>query len=174
MATDPPLSSPPQSEPSRGPWMGIGIGLVIVGIIIAVVILSSDRRPPPAAVSAPGQQDPYAASLAITDVNVKTAENGMGGTAIYVEGNIKNNGSKTVTGATVEVTFHNGMKQVVQRNAQQLMVIITHEPADDIGALNMAPLKPGDTREFRLIFEHVSADWDQSPPEVRLTTVVTR
>jgi len=40
--------------------------------------------------------------------------------------------------------------------------------------LRLAPLGPHQTREFRLTFEHISADWNQQQPVLRITRLVTQ
>ena len=121
-----PLSSPepqPPEEPRSGPWLGLGIGFVLIVCIIGFLIYSSrtsdTRAIPRPAVMQAGTADPYAANLAISDVNMSAAENMLGGEVTYIEGNVKNIGDKTVTGATVEVTFKNSLGQVVQRQTEQ-------------------------------------------------------
>ncbi len=37
--------------------------------------------------------------------------------------------------------------------------------------MSAAPIKPGERREFRLIFDHVIGDWNQQFPEVRIIHV---
>jgi uncharacterized cupredoxin-like copper-binding protein len=118
--------------------------------------------------------DPYAAQLAISDAKMAQAQNILGGTMTYLEAKIANKGDKTVTGASIEVTFKNSLGQVVQRESQPLMVITQREPAMDIVAVNNSPLKPGDSKDFQLTFEHISADWNRQYPELRVTTVVTK
>jgi hypothetical protein len=171
-------TSPATPEDSRGPWLGLGIGFLIIVAVVGYLIYtsrtSSDRRPPPPAVMEQAQADSYAAKLEISKVRMAQAENMLGGSSTYVEGEIKNTGDKIVTGANVEVTFRNSLNEVVQRENHVLRVVLAREPAIDIGALNLAPLKPGETREFQTIFEHVSADWNGKYPELRITTVNTR
>jgi|SRR3954469_1983652 hypothetical protein len=182
MATEPPIvptpADAPPSEPSRGPWIGLAIGLVIIVSVIAYLIYSSrtsgDRPDVTTKINAPAAADPHAADVALSDAKLSTAQNGLGGTSIYIEGTVTNKGAQTIAGASVEVTFKNSLGQTVQRQSEPLMVFLTHEPADDLAALNMAPLKPGASKEFRLTFERVSADWNQQMPEVRVTTVTVR
>ena len=173
-----PLSSAPQHEPSRGPWIGLGIGALIVAAIITYLVYSSrssqtryERRPE---VMQATQADPYAAKLPLTDIKMFEAENFVGGKSIYVEGKITNSGEKTVTGATVEATFKNSLDQVVQRENHNLMVIERREPAVDLVALSALPLKPGQTLEFRMTFEHISADWNGQYPKVEVKLVTTQ
>jgi hypothetical protein len=38
----------------------------------------------------------------------------------------------------------------------------------------MAPLGPGQTRTFRLIFDRVSKQWNQGYPELEITAITTK
>ena len=168
----------PQTEKPGGPWLGLGIGFAIILSIIAYLIYTS-RSTPKQVVSAPKMMestpvDAYASKLELTGVRMAEAKNLLGGVMIYVEGKITNQGDKIVTGASVEITFRNSLREVVQRENHPVMVILTHEPADDIAALNVSPLKPGATKEFRQSFEHISADWSGQYPELHITTVTTK
>jgi hypothetical protein len=158
--------------------LGLGLGFVIIVTVIGYLVYSSrmgsGRRPAAPQIMQQAQADPYAGKLELSKIRMAQAENMLGGSSTYVEGDVKNTGDKTVTGATVEVTFRNTLREVVQRENQTLRVVLARAPAIDVGALNLAPLKPGEQREFQLIFEHVSADWNGQYPELRITTVTTR
>lgn len=176
---DEPVSPPHPEEKSSGPWVGLGIGFVLIAIVIGVLIYSSrnsSSRPAmqPQISGAAAQADPYAAKLQIDGVQLLQADNMIGGTATYVEGTVTNTGDKTVTGATVEVNFKNSMGQVVQRQNEPLWLVQSREPAVDLTTLATSPLKPGDKREFRLSFERISADWDRQQPQLRITVVTTK
>jgi hypothetical protein len=54
------------------------------------------------------------------------------------------------------------------------MIIRTRDPYVDLQPVSTAPLKPGDTQDFRLIFDAVTSDWDGTYPEVRIVHVETR
>ncbi len=167
--------SNPQPEPSKGPFLGLGIGFALILIVVVALIISS-RTSPTRGVIAPkimqsGTADAYAAKLQLSDVALSAADNFAGGTSYYIEGQVTNAGDKIANGATVEITFKNALGQVVQRETQTLMVMLARQPAIDVGALNAAPLKPGQAREFRLTFERISADWNQQKPEIRIVTV---
>lgn len=173
-----PLSPPSQHEPSRGPWLGLGIGAVLIAGIIVFLVYSSrssetryERR---AAVMQATPADAYAAKLHLAEIKMFEAENFVGGKSIYVEGKITNTGDQTVTGATIEGTFRNTLDQVVQRENHNLMIIQTREPAVDVVALTASPLKPGEAKEFRMTFEHISADWNGQYPQVAVKLVTTK
>jgi hypothetical protein len=177
-APDQPFSAPPERESSSGPWIGLSVGALLIIGTVAFLIYSSrkdpGRTPRPQAVMQQAPRDPYAGNLELSGIKMSQAENLLGGRSIYIEGNIKNTGDKTVTGASGEVTFHNSLNEVVQRENHVVRVVLAREPAVDVAALSMSPLKPGESKEFQLIFEHVSADWNGQYPELRITTVTTR
>ena len=106
---------------------------------------------------------------------MSTAANFAGQEVTYIEGKITNNGSKTVTNALMQIVFRDSLGQIVQKEpAQRLMVITTREPYIDTAPLGSAPLKPGQTREFRQTFEHVSADWNRQLPEITIVKSSTK
>src|SRR5689334_21778584 len=112
---------------SSGPWLGLGIGFVLIVAIVGYLIYSSRNSPNRAAVQpqvigAAQQADPYAAKLQLSNIQLSQADNMIGGTATYVEGTVTNTGDKTVNGANVEVEFKNSMTQVVQRQNEPLWI----------------------------------------------------
>src|SRR6266404_4658205 len=173
------LPDEPQAEEPRGPWLGLAIGFLIIIAIIGALIYSSRKSETrqsaePNVMQSAAAADPYASQLKISDESMSAAENMLGGEVTYIEGKVTNTGDKMVTGATVEVTFKNSLAQVVQRQTEPLWIVQRREPAVDVASLAVAPMKPGDTREFRLSFERISADWNRQFPDLRLTVVTTK
>ncbi len=156
---------------SETPWGPIAIGAAAILIVLGLVFFLTTRNGEQKPNSAP---DPYAANLAISDLALSTAENFAGQEVTYLEGAVKNNGEKTVNGITVQVAFKNSLGQVVQNDSQPLMAITARQPYIDTASLKNAPLRAGQGREFRLTFEHISADWDRQMPEVRILKVSTQ
>jgi hypothetical protein len=170
----PPDENPPYvaSEPeSATPWGPIIIGAVAVLIVIGIIVFFSTRRGSSQTNSEP---DSYAANLVINDLTLSTAQNFAGQEVTYLEGKLQNNGQSTVDGATVQVAFKNSLGEIVQRESQPLAIIRTRDPYIDTASLKVVPLKPGQTREFRLTFEHISADWDRQKPDLRVMRVSTQ
>jgi hypothetical protein len=102
------------------------------------------------------------------------SSNLAGGKVTYLDGQIANRGSRTVTGVTVQVLFRDFAHEVAQNESQPLKLIRTREPYIDVEPLSAAPLRPGDERDFRLIFDAVSPDWDGAYPEIRILHVETK
>ncbi len=167
-----PLPLSPQKKESGPPWLAFGLAVVLLGAIVGAAFLVSKRAPPAAPVAAEGSPlHPYAAQLRLSDPQMSTAQNFVGATVTYLELKVSNTGDRAVSGATVEAIFRNSLGELVQREAQPLVYIHARQPYTDTSDLRASPLKPGETREFRLTFDHVSADWNREFPELRVTAV---
>jgi hypothetical protein len=60
---------------------------------------------------------------------------------------------------------------VAQNETQALSVVRTRAPYVDTEPLSAAPLKAGEERDFRLIFDRVVPDWDGAYPQLRILHV---
>jgi hypothetical protein len=152
--------------------MPLAIAAGVVLVIAAVVIVAMQHgagRATVAPVNAPA--DPYAANLPISNLAMSESSNLAGGKVTYIDGHIANTGNRTVTGASVQVLYRNSAQEVAQNETQSLSIIRTRDPYVDIEPLSAAPLKPGEEREFRLIFDRVTPDWDGAYPQLRILRV---
>src|SRR5437870_333069 len=103
-----------QEESGAGPWIGLGVGLVVIAAVVGGLIYSSRHSAnrnavQPAVIGSAASVDPYAAKLQLANIQLSQADNMIGGTVTYVEGTVTNIGDKTVTGANLEVTFKNSL-----------------------------------------------------------------
>jgi Protein of unknown function (DUF2393) len=145
--------------------------LVVVG---GLVIYFERAKPAPQVTPISAALDPYAASLPISQLAMSESANLAGGKVTYLDGQIMNNGNRTVTGVTVQVLFRDPAHEVAQNETQPLKLIRMRQPYVDVEPVSEAPLKPGDQRDFRLIFDTVAQDWDGAYPEVRIIHVESR
>jgi hypothetical protein len=146
---------------------------VVALFVVSAVVISHHQRAavpviPPNTVL---PLDSYAASLAITGIEMSDTDTFGGGRLIYIDGHITNNGPKTVKEITVQTIFANDLHYPPQVETGPLMLIRTRDPEVDTEPVSREPLKPGDSREFRLIFEHVYTDWNQTYPDIHVTSV---
>lgn len=146
--------------------------LVVLAAIGIMVFLGRASRNPATEDAALAPPDPRASELSISDFKMSTADNFAGASVTYLEGKIENKGARNLTGITVQVGFKDQVGQLIQKETMPLAVITAREPYVDTSPLSAAPLKPGQIREFRLAFEHVSESWNRVYPEVRITKVV--
>jgi hypothetical protein len=149
---------------------------VIAGVVVALVVIAlllTWRQP---AASNPGgaglaAADPYAKDLALTNIRMSESTSLSGAKQTYIDGDITDNGGKTLTGITVQVAFRDYTNRIGQKNTMPLTLVRTHEPYIDVGPVSAAPIQPGQTREFRLIFDHVTDGWNGQYPEIRVIGV---
>jgi Protein of unknown function (DUF2393) len=163
------ISSTPARERN---WMPLAIAAAVVVVIAAAVILVMQHgagRASVAPVNAP--TDPYAVNLPISNLQMSESSNLAGSKVTYLDGHIANNGSRTVTGISVQVLFRDPAHEVAQNETHSLSIIRTRDPYVDIEPVSAAPLKPGDARDFRLIFDRVVPDWDGAYPQLRILRV---
>jgi hypothetical protein len=144
--------------------IGIAVAVVIAGALAAAFLL---RQPEKTAKTA----SPYIASVKLSDFKMSAAENFIGATVSYVDGNVTNTGDKTVTRAIAEVTFKDDIGQVAQREELPLRVLKTSGAYPDAVDLSVSPLAPGQTEHFRLTFDSISAQWNRQYPDMRVTDV---
>jgi len=98
------------------------------------------------------EQKAYFRQLEFTDLHMSAAQNFLGDSVTYLHARVKNAGTKTVRRLDLDLTFVDMLSQVILR-----------ERAHPVSE-RAPPLKPGESRAFRVTFEHIPADWNQAAP----------
>lgn len=143
--------------------------VVVIAVIVIVIMEHGQTKTTVTPISA--TPDPYAVSLPITNVVMSESGNLAGGKVTYIDGHIANDGAKTVTGVWAQVLFRNAANEVAQNETQPLKWIRTRDPYVDLEPAAAAPMKPGEGRDFRMIFDTVTPDWNGAYPEIRIVRV---
>lgn len=136
------------------------VALLLGGLIAAYVLMQHPASSGPASERAPrptpsAEQQAYFTFLDFTDLHMSAAENFLGNTVTYLDARVTNRGTKPLRLLAVELNFVDTLNQVVLR-----------EDAHPL-TRRAPPLKPGETRAFRVSFEHIPVDWNQAPPAIR-------
>jgi hypothetical protein len=156
-------------------WVPLAVAAaLVISVVVAALLMSPRSAPAPAATAVNAPEDAYAANLAVSNLVMSESANLAGGKVTYLDGHIANHGTRTVTGITVQVLFHNAAHEVAQNETMPLRFIRMREPYIDTETVAAAPLKAGAEQDFRLIFEKVSPDWDGAYPDVRVLHVDAR
>lgn len=173
MSTGPQLVRP--SEPGERNWLPLIVAaLIVLAVAGGVVYFFSRGQSAPAVTPISAQLDPYAASLAITNLAMSESANLAGGKVTYLDGQITNQGQHTVTAISIQVLFRDYAHEVAWNETQPVQLIRTRDPEVDTEPVSAAPLKPGDQREFRLIFDSVPDSWDGAYPDLRIIHVESK
>lgn len=144
----------------------------VAGVIVVILGLAFLLREPPKQAKT---LSPYAANLKFSDFKMSAAENFVGSTVSYIDGTVTNAGDKTVTRITVNVVFRDEVGQMAQDEPDvPLRILKTSGPYPEAVDLSVAPLGPGQSQPYRLIFDHISAQWNRQYPEIRITDVAVR
>jgi hypothetical protein len=164
-------SKPP--EDGGMPVMAWGVAGLVVLVLFGVVLFATrNKKAVPSNTVQPLAA--YASSLPLTQLAMSESTSLSGGKSTFIDGHIKNTGSQTVTGITVQVLFRNDENMPPQLETLPLSLIRTREPYIDTQPVGAAPLKPGDEQDFRLIFEVIPPNWNTQMPEVHIIEVAAR
>jgi hypothetical protein len=145
------------------------IAIVLIAVLVGVLaLLSVGKR------KGPVQPHPYAANVQLSNLKMSAAENFVGASVTYIDGTVTNTGNQSVTHAVVHVIFRNSLNEIAQKEDVALHVLIASGPYPDAVDLSASPLAPGQSKQFRLTFEHVTADWNQAYPELKVTGVTLK
>jgi Protein of unknown function (DUF2393) len=147
------------------------IVIAVAGVIAVMLGLALLLREPPKPVKT---ISPYVANLKFSDFKMSAAQNFVGATVSYIDGDVTNSGDKTVTHLIVEVTFKDSIGQLAQREEVPLRVLKTSGPYPDAVDLRASPLAPGQTQPFRLTFDSISAQWNHQYPEIKVADVTVQ
>ncbi len=107
----------------------------------------------------PREEEAYLQAITLADARMSAAQNFLGDTVTYLDARVTNRGSRVVGRLDIQLEFHDLLKQVVLREKAHVV------------ALRTQPLKAGETRSFRVTFEHLPTEWDGLPPTMAATRV---
>ncbi len=152
-------------EPNQGREFPVAfaLGAVIVLILAAGAVLLSRtiRTNTPAAVKFPfgAVESAYAPQMQFQNIQLARSTNMLNQEFTYVDGSVSNGGDRNVVGLEATFEFHDQFNQVVLREARQLIAPKTQPSLAAHGGQQV----------FQIVLEHVSADWNQQNPTIRVT-----
>jgi Protein of unknown function (DUF2393) len=164
-----PESSPRGAGIPMSAWVVAGV--VVLAILAGLLLAGRKKAPVITGIQPPAA---YAINLPLSGLAMSESTSLSGGKSTFIDGKIRNAGPVTVTGVTVQVLFRNEEQMPPQVETVPLMLIRTREPYVDTEMVSADPIKPGDEREFRLIFESIPANWNMQMPEIHIIRVETK
>ena len=141
------------------------IAFVVAGVLAVLVAIGSAiylvRAPvhPSNQASATAEAKAYLPNLRLSDVSMKATLNFMQQQVVEVEGKIANNGPRPVQSVDVYCLFYGVDGREVHRERVPIV------PAKG------TPLKPGETRSFRLPFDALPDTWNQALPRMAIAQI---
>lgn len=164
------------NKPAEGggvPAVAWGVaGLVVLAVVIGLVFATRHKAEPPLNTVQPLAA--YAPNLLLSQLAMSESTSLSGGKSTFIDGHIQNTGGQTVSGVTVQVIFRNDEAMPPQVETLPLSLIRTRVPYIDTQSVGSSPLKPGDERDFRLIFETIPTNWNTQMPEIHVIRIDTK
>jgi hypothetical protein len=151
----------PTTERSRLPVAFIA-GLVIVTLLIGAAMLISKYSTPSEGIEtkplAMGlTEQTYAPQIHFLDPKMSRAANFLNQEVTFVFGTLDNTGKRRIKQIEITLEFHDPFGQVVLRDKQRLLTKYD------------APIGAGQQHDFQVPYEHVSAEWNNGYPTIKVT-----
>ncbi|MGI8959874.1 MAG: hypothetical protein ACR2IV_08970 [Bryobacteraceae bacterium] len=133
--------------------------LVAVGLVTGVLYLRRPNHEAPQNGPASSEARAYVSNLALSDVSMKATENLMKQQVVEIEGRITNNGRRPVRSVDVYCLFRGVDGHEIYRERVPIVRSKT------------APVKPKETRPFRLAFDDLPDAWNQAMPTMVIAKI---
>ena len=133
-----------------------GLAIMIAALLLYWLGISRQSGSPSALVEV---QRVYLQQIVVSGSRMSAANNFLGHTVTYLDAQIDNKGTRVVSEVQLEMEFVDMLGQVVLRETNKPVTPPT------------AALKPGETRTFRVSFEHMPTEWNQAAPRIRVKSV---
>jgi hypothetical protein len=130
--------------------------ILILGVFGWLTFGPKPPPPPPPVLTEQAKQ--YLATLDLSNVHMQAAESFVNQRVVEILGDITNKGQRTVKLAEVICVFRDSSGKEVLR-----------ERVPIVGG--SGPLKPGETRPFRLPFDDVDESWNQALPTLVIAQI---
>lgn len=128
--------------------------LVLVGGVLAWYVMHP--RPPVNASPLTPEAKAYVRNLQLSEVTMKATDSYVNQTITEIEGKIANSGDRTVKVAEVFCIFYNSYGEMILRDRVPIV---------------KTPLKPGESREFRLPFDTIPSTWNNQMPQLVIARI---
>lgn len=138
----------------------ITAGAIVVALVIAA-FLYWNRPAPPGSQTGPVSPEAkaYVRNLELSDVTMKATENFMKQQVVEIEGKIRNNGPRPLQSVGIYCLFYGVDGREVHR--EKLPIV----------QAKSSPLKPAETRPFRLPFDSLPDGWNQAVPRMVIAQI---
>lgn len=158
MANSTKTKQPASSAPSYS-----GLAILIAAVLIGGGVWFFFLRGPaqsasPAALTPEAKA--YVKNLGLSEVNMEAKESYMKHTLVEITGKLTNKGDRGLRLVEINCVFYDPYGQLLLR-----------ERVPIVRRTGAPPLKPGETRSFRLPFDAVPSGWNQALPQLVIARI---
>jgi hypothetical protein len=140
---------------AKASYVPIIIGAVTLVLLVAAYFYLNHPQPesqPDTAASTEAKA--YVKNLGLSDVKMQASENFMQQQVVEISGKISNDGDRPLQRVDVYCLFYGTNGQLAHRERVPIV------------KAKAKPLNPGETRDFRLPFDSLPADWNRAMPNL--------
>ena len=163
-----PVPAGPSERREEKPGLPVGViagavfcAAVLAGLFLLIRTQSNPAGPPPIT----PELEAYLPHLAVGELRMSAEENFLGQQVVYLDGQIANRGDRIVRQLAVRVYFRDSLNQVILREDRDVI------SPGRTGRPGATPLASGETREFRLLFDHIPDSWNRQLPQFQLVSM---
>jgi hypothetical protein len=155
------MPAPPISTLGKKPIAPLVVAglLVLIALAVAAFYISRPAATTSQPAAASAEAKAYVRNLALSDVRMQASENFMRQQVIEIVGKIGNNGPRPLRSVEVYCLFYGVDGKELYRERVPIVRSST------------APLKPNETRAFRLPFDSLPEGWNQAMPKMVIAQI---
>lgn len=139
------------------PILMVMVSALLLGGLIVYVVFVSPKPAPPAALTQEAKE--YVRNLGLSEVQMNAKENMMNSMLVEIQGKITNKGERSLRLVEINCVFYDSYGQPVHRERVPIVRV------------KAGPLKPSETRSFRLAFDALPAGWNQAMPQLVIANI---
>ena len=153
------MPTPAPATATKVPRLPLIIAAVFALALVAGVFYLNRPAPKPAESSATAEAKAYLPHLELADLSMQANENFMHQQVVEIEGSLGNKGPRTIQSIDVYCLFYGVDGREIHRERVPVM------------QGKSAPLRPGETRRFRLPFDSLPGTWNQALPKMVIARI---
>ncbi len=150
-----------EARAEKKSWTGLplyigGAIVVVAGALFAY--LQFESRKPAAELELTPEAKAYVRNLQLSDVTMQANQSLFNQVVVEIQGKIANSGDRAVETVEIFCIFHDSYGQTVLRKRVPIVGGATGTKG--------GPLKPGETKAFRLPFDELPESWNHAMPSL--------
>lgn len=145
------IAPPSSTRVSRGLLVG---ATATIALLAGLLVYLSRPAQTQSAAPVSGEARAYVSKLRLDDVSMQATENFMKQQVVEIEGKITNDGNRELRTIDVFCLFYDV-------NGHEI-----HRERVPVFPVKMSPMRPGETRAFRLPFDNLPPGWNQAMPKM--------
>jgi hypothetical protein len=134
--------------------------LLILSILLVSACTKGSQSGQTTGAEQVAQTEAYKSQLELSRIGLAKGENYLGNEVFYVEGIVRNNGSRAIQRVELLFLFRDSLNQVVLREARKAV--------DYKGSKGLEPQK---STNFQVAFERLPKDWNYVVPDVQISNL---